>query len=211
VGVVSDTRDVALGGESPLAMYVPYAQHPGSYALLLLRGRGGTAVSEATVRRIVAAVDPGATVLGSRTLDDRLRAELRPQRTASAWIAVFGGIALLLACIGLYGVIAQGVLQRTRELAVRSALGATPQRILATVLADGMRLAAIGGILGAIGVVVALKVVRSMFAGVRFVDLVPASGALGLLAVAVLVATWLPARRAARLNAVDALRSDRRD
>jgi predicted permease len=208
VGVVADTRDVELGGESPLAMYVPYTQHPGSYVGLLLRGRGGTAVSEATLRRIVAAVDPNATVLGGRTLDDRLRDEMRPQRTASAWIAVFGGIALLLACIGLYGVVAQGVLQRTRELAVRSALGATPRGILATVLGDGMRLAAIGGVLGAIGVVAALRVVRSMFAGVGSVDLLAASGAVGVLAVAALVATYLPARRAARLNPVDALRSD---
>jgi predicted permease len=208
VGVVADTRDVELGGESPLAMYVPYAQHPGSYVLLLLRGRGGTAVSEPALRRIVAAVDPNAVVMGGRTLDDRLRAEVRPQRTASAWIGVFGGIAMLLACIGLYGVVAQGVLQRTRELAVRSAIGATPRSILATVLGDGMRLAAIGGMLGAIGVVASLRVVRSMFVGVGTVDLVSASKVVGVLALAVLVASYLPARRAARLNPMDALRSE---
>jgi predicted permease len=208
VGIVADTRDVELGGESPLAMYVPYLQHPDSYVGLLLRGRSGTAVSESALRRIVAAVDPNAAVLGGRTLDDRLRAQVRPQRTASLWIGVFGGIALLLACIGLYGVVAQEVLQRTRELAVRSALGATPRGILATVLGDGMRLAALGGAVGAIGVVAALRVVRSMFAGVASVDLVLAIGAVGVLAVAMLVATYLPARRAARLNPVDALRCD---
>lgn len=208
VGVVADTRDVSLGGESPLAMYVPYAQHPGDWGLLVLRGREGVAVSEATLRRIVAAVDPNATVLGGRTLDDRLRAEVRPQRTASAWIAVFGGIALLLAAMGLYGVVAQGVLQRTRELAVRSALGATPFGILATVLGDGMRLAAIGGVVGMVGAVAALRVLRSQFTGVESVDLLPASGAAVVLAMAMLVATWLPARRAARFNPVDALRSD---
>jgi predicted permease len=208
VGVVADTRDVSLGRESPLAMYVPYAQHPGDWGLLVLRGRGGVAVSEATVRRIVAAVDPNATVLGGRTLDDRLRDEVRPQRTASAWIAVFGGTALLLACIGLYGVVAQGVVQRTRELAVRSALGATPRGILGTVLGDGMRLAALGGAAGAIGAVAAMRVLRSMFPGVESVDLLLASGSVGVLAAAMLVATYLPARRAARLSPADALRCD---
>jgi predicted lysophospholipase L1 biosynthesis ABC-type transport system permease subunit len=189
-------------------MYVPYTQHPGSYVGLLLRGRGGTAVSEATLRRIVAAVDPNATVLGGRTLDDRLRDEVRPQRTASAWIAVFGGTALLLACIGLYGVVAQGVVQRTRELAVRSALGATPREILGTVLGDGMRLAALGAAAGAIGVVAAMRVLRSMFPGVESVDLLLATGSVGVLAAAMLVATYLPARRAARLSPADALRCD---
>jgi ABC-type antimicrobial peptide transport system permease subunit len=156
----------------------------------------------------VASANPNVTVLGGRTLEDRLRDEVHPQRTASAWIAVFGGIALLLACIGVYGVVAQGVLQRTRELAVRSALGATPRGILASVLSDGMRLAALGAAAGALGAVAALGVLRSMFDGVQPVDLVPAAGAAAVLAVAMLAATWLPARRAARLNPADALRCD---
>jgi hypothetical protein len=208
VGVAADTRDVSLADEPPLAMYLPFTQRPERGLILVVRGRGGRAVPPATVRGLVAAVDPGVTVLGTRTLDDRLRGEVRPQRTASAWIGVFGAIALLLAAIGLYGIVAQSVLQRTRELAVRSALGASPRSILAAVLGDGMRLAAIGGVAGGLGSLAALRVLRSVFTGVQSADLRPAAAAVAILALAMLAATYLPARRASRLNPVDALRSD---
>jgi predicted permease len=208
VGVAEDTRDVSLGGETTLAMYLPYTQHPHVNPILLLRETGGAALSDVTIRRIVAAVDPNVKVLGARTLFDRLQDEVRPQRTASAWIGMFGLIALLLASIGLYGVIAQSVLQRTRELAVRSALGATARGILATVLGEGMRLAALGAILGGLGTVAALRVVRSLFTGVESIDLVSAASALAVLALAMLAATYVPARQASRLNPVDALRCD---
>ena len=207
VGVAADTRDLATG-ESTLAMYVPYAQHPGSNVLLLLRGRGGVAVSATVLREIVAAVDPAVTVRGERTLSDRLQNEVRPQRRASAWIGAFGVLALILASIGLYGVVAQGVLQRKRELAVRSALGATPRSICATVIGEGMWLAAVGGIVGGLGTVVALRVVRSRFSGVEPVDLVSATVAAAVLTLAMLAATYLPARRASRLDPLETLRCD---
>jgi predicted permease len=208
VGIAADTRDMSLADEPPLAMYLPFTQRPERGLILVLRGRGGQAVSPATVGRLVEAVEPSVTVRGSRTLDDRLKGEVRPQRTASAWIAVFGAIAVLLAAIGLYGIIAQSVLQRTRELAVRSALGASPLGILASVLSDGMRLAAIGGVAGGLGSLAALQVLRSVFTGVQGADLRPTALAVAILAFAMLAATWLPARRASRLNPVDALRCD---
>jgi len=208
VGVVGDTRDVSLSGGPSLAMYLPFAQRAGGNLGLIARGRGGASVAPATLRRIVAAVDPRVAVLGGRSLLDRLRDETRPQRTASAWIGVFGIIALLLAAIGLYGVVAQDVLQRTRELAVRSALGASPGGILRTVLGDGMRLAALGGAAGALGTIAALGVLRSFFTGVGAVDMRAAIVSAAPLALAMLAATYLPARRAARLNPADALRCD---
>jgi predicted permease len=207
VGVAEDTREVSLAGDPPLAMYVPFEQHPGTNLLLVLRGRS-SAVTPASLRRIVAAVNPDVTVLGGRTLLDRLEDEVRPQRTASAWIGVFGAIALLLSAIGLYGIVAQSVLQRTRELAVRSALGATPGGILVTVLGDGMRLAAIGGVVGLAGSVGAQRVLRSLFSGIEAGDIRPATLAAALIALAMLAATYVPARRASKLNPVDALRSD---
>jgi predicted permease len=209
VGVVADVHDVALNGEPPLVMYLPFEQHPALSAhILIARGRGQRPVPKSTFHRIVAAVDPGIAVLGTRTLDDRLRAEVQPQRTASAWIGVFGAIALLVAAVGLYGVVTQAVLQRTRELAVRSALGATPRGIFATVLRDGIRLSAIGGLVGWLGIVAAFRVLRSLFPMVQPGDLMPATGATVVLAIAVVTATYLPARRASRLNPVEALRAD---
>jgi predicted permease len=207
VGVVADTRDVTLSGNRPLTMYLPYEQRPGSRPALIVRGRGSTPLSHDALRRLVASVDPSVTVLGGRTLLDRLQEELRPQRTASAWIAAFGVIALVLAAIGLYGVVSQSVLQRTRELAIRSALGATPRGIFTTVVRDGMRPALVGAGLGVFGVAGSLPLLGSLLsAHASDVRLGPI--AIVVLAVALLAATCLPAQRASRLDPAEALRSD---
>jgi ABC-type lipoprotein release transport system permease subunit len=189
-------------------MYLPYTQDPGLNPLLLLRGRGDTPVPETAARRIVETADPSLSVLGTRTLSDRLRDEVQPQRMASAWIGVFGAIALLLACIGLYGVVAQDVLQRTRELAVRSALGATARRIMITVLGDGLKLAAIGAMVGGLGVVAVQRLLRSLFTGVDPADLTSALAAAAVLATAMFAASWLPARHASRSDPLETLRQD---
>ncbi|MGH7464793.1 MAG: ABC transporter permease, partial [Longimicrobiales bacterium] len=207
VGVAADTRGLAPTAPPPLTIYLPFTQHPGVH-ILVARGRAHQPVAENTLRRIIADVNASVDVVGGRTLFDRLQQEARPQLTASAWIGVFGAIALLLAAIGLYGVVAQNVLQRTRELAVRSALGATPIGILTTVLGDGMRLTALGGIAGALGAIAAFRLLRSLFTGVHAVDVLPVAVAVAVLAIALLAATYLPARRAARLQPLDALRSD---
>jgi predicted permease len=207
VGVVADTRDVTLSGNRPLTMYLHYEQRPGSRPTLIVRGRASTPVSLDVLRRLVASVDLSVGVLGGRTLLDRLQVELRPQRTASAWIAAFGAIALLLAAIGLYGVVSQSVLQRTRELAIRSALGATPRGLFTTVLRDGMRPVLTGAVLGVFGVAGSLPLLRSLLSAhlsdVRFGTI-----AIVVLAPALLAATCLPARRASKLDPAEALRSD---
>jgi ABC-type antimicrobial peptide transport system permease subunit len=189
-------------------MYLPIAQVPPWNLVLVLRGRAGAPVAPAALRRLVAAVDPTMVVLGGKTLQDELENQLRPHRTASAWIAVFGAIALLLASIGLYGVVAQGVLQRTRELAVRAALGASPQGILRAVLGDGMRLVAIGGVAGGLTALATFRVLQSLFTGVQAVDMRSAALAAAILVIGMLLAGYLPARRAARLNPLDALRCE---
>jgi predicted permease len=208
VGVAADTRDVSLSGDPTPTMYLPYTQDPGLNPLLLLRGRGDTPVPETAARRIVDAADPSLSVLGTRTLSDRLRDKVQPQRMASAWIGVFGAIALLLAGIGLYGVVAQDVLQRTRELAVRSALGATARRIMITVLGDGLKLAAIGAMVGGLGVVAVQRLLRSLFTGVDPADLTSALAAAAVLATAMFAASWLPARHASRSDPLETLRQD---
>jgi hypothetical protein len=208
VGVVADTRDEALAGEPPLVMYLPVEQRPGGNLLLVLRGRAGDAPSASELRRIVAVVNSSVSVLGGRTLIDRLLDVVRPQQRASAGIAVFGAIALVLASIGLYGVVAQSVLHRRRELAVRSALGATPRGIYATVFGEGLRPAAFGAIAGAAASAASVPVLRSLFSGVHASDLRLALASLVVLALATLAATYGPARRASRLNPADALRTD---
>jgi ABC-type antimicrobial peptide transport system permease subunit len=133
---------------------------------------------------------------------------VRPQQVATIWIGVFGVIALLLAPIGLYGVVAQGVLQRTREFAVRAALGATPTELLGKILGEGMRLAIAGTAIGTVSVVASVRLIRSLFPGVGRFDVAAIGVAVIALGVAALLATYVPARRATTLNPVDALRSD---
>ena len=134
--------------------------------------------------------------------------DLQRQRVVSAWVAVFGTIALLLAAIGVYGVIAQSVYQRTRELAVRAAVGARPSDLLRLVLADGVRLGILGTVFGALSVVIAFPLLRATFVGMERGDLRASVFGLLALGAATLLASFIPARRAARLNPVDALRSD---
>ncbi|HET7622171.1 MAG TPA: FtsX-like permease family protein [Gemmatimonadaceae bacterium] len=119
-------------------------------------------------------------------------------------------IALLLAAIGLYGVVAQGVLHRTRELAVRSALGATPKGLVSLVIGDGMRIAGVGAVVGVVAGAVALKLLQSQFDGVLVGDARGAAVAVavGVVCVAMVGACWVPARRAGRMNPGEALRCD---
>lgn len=207
VGVVGDARDLTLSAAAPPAMYVPMEQVPATNLMLVARTRSG-ALQESELRAIAASIDPAAEARSVRPIDWDIRVAVRPQQTASAWTGVFGVIGLLLAVIGLYGVVAQEVIQRTREIAVRSALGATPANISRWILGDGLRVAALGAVLGIVGAFGAHRVLRSLFAGVGGIDAGAAiTGALALL-IALVAATYLPARRASRLSPVDALRSD---
>jgi predicted permease len=211
VGVAADTRHASLIEDPPPLMYVPFTQHPeigGRYVFLVVRGRQGSPVSPERWRRILSSIDPRFAVEHPETMRDHLETELGPERTASWWIGVFGVVALLLASIGLYGVVSQSVLQRVRELAVRTALGATPRALLALVLGEGMRLALTGSVLGALGATAALRVLRSQFPAVRTLDVEAAVVAAGVLALAMFAATYLPARRASRLAPAEVLRSD---
>jgi predicted permease len=208
VGVVADLRRASTSGSPALALYVPFAQHPSTNRLLLLRGRGSVPPAVSVPARLVAGVDQRVVVLGERTLVDFLDGEMHVPRIASAWVGVFGVIALLLASIGLYGVVAQSVHHRTRELAVRSALGATPGGLLGLVLGEGTRLAATGAAIGAIGALAGLRLLHGLFTIVVAMDAEAVAVAALALSTSMLAATYVPARRAARLNPADALRCD---
>jgi hypothetical protein len=204
VGVAADTRHAALTSDAPWVAYLPLAQHFSASGALMVRSRTGDGISGSVMQRVIGGVNPPqGTSLASYAGD-----QLQPQRRASAWIGAFGALALLLAAIGLYGIVAQSVLQRTRELAVRSAIGATPRAISKLIIAGGLRLTAMGVVIGAALSIAAVRVLRSQLAGVGGVDVLATLIAGAILGVVMLVAAWLPARRAARMNPIEALRAD---
>jgi predicted permease len=207
VGVVGDVRFASVFDAPPPVAYLAAAQHPGSNLLLILRSRNVGGVADATVRGIGNAVDPRVPT-HTWVVADRIDEQVRPQRVASAWIGVFGAFALLLAAIGLYGVVAQGVLHRTRELAVRSALGATLSGLVSLVVGEGIRIAALGTGVGVVAGWAALRILQSELQGVSVGDARVAVVAVAVVGAAMLAASWLPARRAARLDPADVLRCD---
>jgi len=207
VGVARDVRYASVFTDAPAVAYIPIAQHPGSGLTFVMRSRDGRSVSATTIRRIGALVDSRVPMY-TNDVTDLIDDQLHSQRVASAWIGAFGAIALLLAAVGLYGVVSQGVLQRTRELAVRSALGATPGSLAALVIGGGLRTVAVGATTGMLAGAAVLRVLESQFAGVSAVDTRAAAVALVVLCATMIGACYLPARRASRLNPAAALRCD---
>jgi predicted permease len=207
VGIAGDTRHSVLGGDLPLVMYVPLDQQDVRYADLIVRGRTA-APSPATMRRIAAAADAAVPASGLSTLQERMVNSVLAQRSASMWIGALGVIALALASIGLYGVASQSVLQRRRELAVRSALGATPGDLAALVMREGTQLAAAGVVGGLALSIAGTRAAERFVIGIEQGNPVYALGCAALLAAVMLAAAYIPARRASRLDPVDALRCD---
>ncbi len=208
VGVVADVRFAGLTNGLVPAMYVPLAQHGAWGNLsLVMRGRGGASVSDTVLREIVHAAAPTLNV-AAEPLAPRMAEELTPQRRASAFIGAFSVVTLLLATIGLYGVVAQGVQQRTRELAVRAAVGGSPGALLRMILGDGVSLTLVGIAFGTVAAMLSVRVLRSMYAGLDAIDPTACGVALAVLIAAALAASYVPARRAANLNVMDALRVD---
>ena len=208
VGLVRDSKYVTVG-EAPRAfVYRPLAQRWAPAATLLVRTEGDPLGVLAAVRRAVAAVDPDLPVFDVRPLAELTSVSLLPARAAGWLLGLFGALALALAAIGLYGVVAFLARQRTHELGIRLTLGAQRHQILATVLGPGLRWTGWGL---AIGLALSLLLTR-LLGGLLF-DVSPSDpliylGVSLLLAAVALGAAYLPARRAVRLQPMETLRSD---
>jgi macrolide transport system ATP-binding/permease protein len=207
IGVAEDTRHAALLAPPPPLMYVPIAQQPFDCDVIA-RGRGGVAPNPRVLASIVGSIDSDVPVTASGLVEDHVRAELYAQRTASAWLSILGGIALLLATVGLYGIVARTVLQRTRELAVRAAIGAVPRQLFALVLGDGLIVVGVGTAFGLILALAGLRILHSSLMPLRMSDVVAVIGAAALLGITALRAPGPAARRAVRLDPTISLRSD---
>ena len=167
-----------------------------------------TKIDLGALKRLVAQFDPRLPVLDQSTIGDQVALSLFPQRLALTVTASLGGVALLLALIGIYGVIAYHVAQRTRELGIRIALGAARGAVLRAVFRQGMAGPALGIAIGGVAAFGVTRVLSSLLFGVPPTDIVAFGAAAGLLLAASSLASWLPARRAAAVDPMIALRSE---
>jgi putative ABC transport system permease protein len=213
VGVVADVRQ-APDAEAKAEMYVPYAQHPDPvlrrlYAnvTLVVKTTGPPEPLAATVRSIVREIDPNQPVANVRTLDDVMAASVTQPRFRTFLLGLFAVIALALAGIGVYGLLAHGVAQRLNEFGVRLALGASSDAVMRLVMKEGMTLAAAGIGAGLILAALAVRVITSVLFSVSPWDPLAWIGATVTLFGVALLASWIPARRAVRTDPVIALRA----
>jgi len=209
VGVMGDGKYVSMT-EDPLAYFVlPYAQlSMGLPPTLVIRSRGDPRALEGAVRQTIAGLVPDRSEIDIRALGDELDPQMQPYRIGAVLFTAFGLVALALAAMGLYGVVAYLVAQRTQEAGVRLALGARGIDVLTLMLRRGMTPAFIGVGIGLIGAVMVTRVFRSQLYGVSPTDPLTLVGVGGLLCVVAAIACYLPARRAARIDPVTALRSE---
>jgi predicted permease len=209
VGICGDTLYSNLHEAPPPQVFVPYMQQPQVRRLTYqLRTRTDPAALVPALRRVVHAADPALPLVNVRTQQDQIDADLRDERLLVSLTSGFGLLALVLASVGIYGLMAYSVAQRTREIGIRMALGALPRQILAMVLRESFSLSAAAIALGMATSIVVTRFVKSLLFGIAPSDPAVVWGAAALLMGVAVGASWLPARRAARVHPIEALRHE---
>jgi putative ABC transport system permease protein len=210
VGVVADVRQMGIDVPVKSEMYLPYAQIT-QYAFyaprdLVLRTTGDPMSVTGAVREAVRAVDPDQPISNVATMEEVLGQEASQRRVGMILLTAFAVLALLLASLGIYGVLAYFVAQHRNEIGVRLALGATPARILLLVLQKGMKLTLLGVAIGLAASFALTRLMTSLLFGVKAIDPLTFAAVPVVLAVVALLACWIPARRAAKVDPMVALR-----
>jgi predicted permease len=208
IGVAKDSKYNGVAEDAQNFIYQPLRQNYSPQATLHVRSASDAAGLANAVRGAARELDPSLSVFNVRTLEEQVSNSLQPLKMNVIMLAVFGGLALLLASIGLYGVASYSVAQRTREIGVRMALGAQPSSVVALVLGHGMILVAAGLAIGLIAAYSAAGLMRSLVTGVSTHDPLTFGGTAAVLGVIALFASYIPARRATRIDPLIALRTD---
>jgi predicted permease len=207
VGVLGDVLYGSLDAAARPEVYVSYYQVPFTYRMMIfVKTRVDPSSLGVAVKRALGEVAPGFPVYAIRPFDDHVSVATSDARVSAMLLALFAALALCLAMMGTYGVISFAVAQRTREMGVRIALGATAGEVTRLVVGQGMTLAAAGAVLGLAGALVVTRLLQSLLYDVAPSDPVTLAGIVVVLVLSVLAASWLPARRAARIPVVQALR-----
>ena len=206
VGVVANVRNYDLARDVREQIYIPYAQEPWSNFAIALRTRGDTGSVLRQLKEQVQALDSSIAVRNLMPMDQYVSDARAPMRFNLMLIGIFGGIALVLASVGLYGVMAYSVSQRMHELGIRMALGAEPRDVLRLILGQGVRVTMLGAALGLLISLAVTRALASLLVGVSATDPLTFAIVPILLAGVALLACYIPARRAMRVDPMVALR-----
>jgi hypothetical protein len=215
IGVIGDLHGTALDGPPVIGVYYPVVAIPNGHrwypdaSRLVVRTTHGRPLDLVEdIRRVVAKVDPTIPLANATLMQDRVDRSMARLTFTMSLLMIAGGVAIALAAVGLYGVISYLVVRRTSEIGVRIALGAQAAQVEGMVVGGAVRLGATGLVIGLAGSVASARVLRGLLYGVEPWDPVSYVAAAATLVMVVVVAGWIPARRAARVSPMEALRSD---
>ena len=206
IGVVRDTKYASVRDPAPPTMYRCVWQTTQRNLYVVLRTAGEPLAMSETVRAAMREIDPTVPIEEFTSQSDQIAQRFAQERLFARAYAAFGALAMLLACVGLFGLMSYDVARRTNEIGVRITLGAQPRTVIGMVMGESIRLVAIGSVLGLLAVLWAGRFVQTVVYGVSPRDPLTIGGALALIAVVTALAAGLPARRASNVNPIDALR-----
>jgi len=206
VGVVRDSKYLSLGEDSRPYLFVPFSQSPQPAMSLHVRTVGSPKDTAAAIRREAQSIDPNLPAFNVMSLADNIDISLFPARFGAFLLGIFGFLALLIASIGIYGVMSYGVSERTHEMGIRMALGARANDVLRLVILRGMFLALIGVVIGAGLALASTRVVKSYLYDVSATDPLTFVGIALLLIGVAFLACYIPARKATKVDPLVALR-----
>jgi len=209
IGVVKDVKYQSLRDPAPPTFYLSSFQEPSdsfegmTFTMLIAHSAGSLSGS---IRSVVREVDSTVQMRDLRTMTDVVNGSIYRERVLAQLGGIFSVFALALACLGLYGVLSFAVVQRTREIGVRIALGAERWDVLSLVIGKGLKLVLFGSVIGLIGALAATRLVSSLLYGVSAIDPLTFAGVSLLLVSVAVLASWLPGRRATKVDPMEALR-----
>ncbi len=206
IGVVGDERHVGVDSEATPSFFLPFRQVPNARDLAVIVRSGSDATP--ALRDIVGRIDPEMPLFQVRTMAQVIDTSMAAPRSMAWLLSAFAGAALMLAAIGVFGVMSQAVSQRTREIGVRMAIGASPYRVLGGILGEGLAQVGLGLLLGVVVSLMTARLLAGLLYGVSAVSIMPYLVVVSVLSTVSLIACLVPARRAMRIHPAVALRSD---